>query len=102
MGELRTCTACGKPFPATAEYFHKNAGKPSGLHAICKTCKNARARHYTRVGSIRLYKHRPESEPVAMEVVRKPEFSFRTIIAGKVQFGHEWLFKERKQTNETA
>jgi hypothetical protein len=96
MVEQRKCTACGKPFPATAEYFHKNAGKPSGLHAICKTCKNARARHYTRVGSVKLYNNKPESEPVAMEVAKKSEFSFRTIIAGKVQFGHEWLFRDSR------
>ena len=33
------CAKCGAAKPASE--FHKNAGKPSGLHSWCKPCANA-------------------------------------------------------------
>lgn len=35
------CTGCQKTLPATFEYFHKQAGTPTGLRWICKACVRA-------------------------------------------------------------
>jgi hypothetical protein len=42
--QVRACTVCGKPFPRTAEYFHRNAQAPDGMRPECKTCKRQRRR----------------------------------------------------------
>ena len=40
----KTCSKCGRTFPATAEWFHRNASKKNGLSSNCKECR----REYTR------------------------------------------------------
>lgn len=35
----KVCTACGKEYPATTEYFHKQKSGKYGLNAKCKECK---------------------------------------------------------------
>ena len=40
----KVCTKCGREFPATLEYFHKNKCGEYGLHAQCKECKNNKKR----------------------------------------------------------
>lgn len=40
--DTKTCTKCGKVFPATTEFFHKRSRVPSGLYASCKKCERAR------------------------------------------------------------
>lgn len=37
---MKTCSKCGKEYPATTEYFHKNAQLKDGLCKICKKCKS--------------------------------------------------------------
>ena len=39
----KTCTECGKTFPATLEYFHKQDAGKFGVTSKCKACRNARA-----------------------------------------------------------
>ena len=36
----QVCTKCGKKFPATVEYFHKNKSGKYGLKSECKECNN--------------------------------------------------------------
>lgn len=36
----KTCTKCGKTFPATLEFFYKNAGGKFGITPRCKPCVN--------------------------------------------------------------
>jgi hypothetical protein len=36
----KTCTKCGKTFPATSEYFSKNSSSKSGFYCICKKCRS--------------------------------------------------------------
>jgi len=36
----KTCTKCGKTFPANTQYFHKHHIQSSGLHPRCKTCRS--------------------------------------------------------------
>lgn len=40
----RTCTQCGKTYPATTEYFHRLKSGKYGLHAQCKPCMCERRR----------------------------------------------------------
>ncbi|MCA9326854.1 hypothetical protein KC976_04625, partial [Candidatus Saccharibacteria bacterium] len=40
---LKTCTLCGKIFPATLEHFYKVGGKKEGLRPTCKRCTIDRA-----------------------------------------------------------
>jgi len=47
----KTCTKCGKPYPATTEYFHKNNSYADGLRRECKICINELAYKY-RIANI--------------------------------------------------
>lgn len=38
---IKTCTKCLKGFPATLEFFYKNAGGKFGVTPRCKPCVNA-------------------------------------------------------------
>lgn len=38
---IKTCTKCGKDFPATLEHFYKEKGGKYGVAARCKKCHNA-------------------------------------------------------------
>jgi len=40
-GLTRTCSACGKAFPATLEYFYSTGRKPGQLRGDCKACHSA-------------------------------------------------------------
>lgn len=42
----KLCSKCKQEFPATNEYFHKNAGAKSGLSTACKTCACRTARNW--------------------------------------------------------
>ena len=42
----KRCTKCGEIKPATAEYFHRDRTKGSGLRAECKQCMNYHQRCY--------------------------------------------------------
>lgn len=37
---IKTCTKCRKDFPATLEFFYKNAGGKYGVTPRCKSCVN--------------------------------------------------------------
>lgn len=50
---MKTCTKCGKEYPATAEFFTKNRCRKDGLHCWCKIC----GREYA---NIRTREHRQE------------------------------------------
>lgn len=38
--QLKTCTKCKQEFPATLEFFYKNAGGKYGITPRCKPCVN--------------------------------------------------------------
>lgn len=38
--DIKTCTKCKKQFPATLEFFYKNAGGKFGITPRCKPCVN--------------------------------------------------------------
>ena len=40
----KTCTACNKTYPATAEYFHRLQTGKFGLHSTCKSCRADKAK----------------------------------------------------------
>lgn len=40
----KVCSVCGREFPATEEYFHKNKRSKYGLQAICKECVSKKYR----------------------------------------------------------
>lgn len=42
----KKCTKCGKEFPATPEYFHRDVGTKDGLKYWCKKCTNEYVRNY--------------------------------------------------------
>lgn len=44
--EKKRCTKCGEEYPATTEYFHRDAGRKDGLHAYCKACSCEQARRW--------------------------------------------------------
>lgn len=41
MQQLKTCTKCKVEYPATLEFFYKNAGGKYGVTPRCKPCVNA-------------------------------------------------------------
>jgi hypothetical protein len=43
---LKRCTKCGREFPATPEFFHKNARGKNGLRGYCNTCERESDRHW--------------------------------------------------------
>ncbi len=46
--EYKTCTKCGKTFPATTEFFHRNSENRDGLRSICKDCAKVKAHEYNQ------------------------------------------------------
>lgn len=43
---MKKCGRCGKEFPATAEYFHKEKRKKGGLALWCKQCRSNYGKKY--------------------------------------------------------
>ena len=37
---VKTCKKCGKEYPATTEYFHKNSQRADKLQTFCKNCSS--------------------------------------------------------------
>lgn len=37
--EYKKCTKCGREFPASTEYLHRDGAKSDGLHSQCKPCR---------------------------------------------------------------
>ena len=45
---LKTCSKCGREFPATPEYFHKDKNGKFGLRPDCKECCRKRGLEYNQ------------------------------------------------------
>ena len=45
---FKTCTKCGKTFPATTEYFYKRKKGKYGLHAPCRECHRRDVHQYNQ------------------------------------------------------
>lgn len=39
MIKTKECTKCKKEYPATTEFFHKQASSPDNLTYTCKNCR---------------------------------------------------------------
>lgn len=66
----RTCTVCGKTYPATAEYFGRTKNTKSGLVAHCKACNAVRVKEWQHKNPdrVRAYKDKARTAaPVAPE-----------------------------------
>ena len=37
---MKKCSKCGKEYPTTLEYFHRQTGKKDNLTSACKDCRN--------------------------------------------------------------
>jgi len=46
MTPTKTCTRCGKVYPATPEFFHRNKNRIDGLVPACKVCELTRHTKY--------------------------------------------------------
>lgn len=44
--ETRTCTKCGKIFPATTEFFHRDKKNKDGICTMCKACRCANSKEW--------------------------------------------------------
>jgi hypothetical protein len=44
MSDLKRCPRCGQSFPLTAEYWHADKSRPTGLATYCKSCDQAKRR----------------------------------------------------------
>jgi len=51
---IKVCKNCQQEFPATPEYFNRDASRKDGFHPSCKTCRHAyRAKHYRETPELR-------------------------------------------------
>lgn len=60
---MKTCTKCGKTYPATPEYFNRAKADKSGLHSWCKECRIADHKEYNRSEKGRLASRRNDTTP---------------------------------------
>lgn len=64
MTEEQVCIKCGKTFPATEEYFGKNAKNANGLQRSCKPCMKAiNAEKYQKMHDAAVRKHEEANTP---------------------------------------
>lgn len=74
MTEEQVCIKCCEAFPATEEFFGKNAKYKSGLQRSCKLCmKAANAEKYQKMRAAALRKYE-ESSTQPMPGVRRVHF----------------------------
>ena len=66
---MKTCTKCGKEYPATPEYFYRNKSRKDKLRSDCKGCSAAMAKKY---------KQSPAGKSASRESLRK----YRNTISG--------------------
>jgi 5-methylcytosine-specific restriction endonuclease McrA len=45
--QYKICSGCSVSFPATPEYFHRQANGKYGVTSKCKSCKNAQIKDWT-------------------------------------------------------
>lgn len=81
---MKTCAKCGKEYPATTEYFHKNTQLKDELHKICKKCKS----EYDR----EIYKKKKKSKEkkptkTQIEKNKKAEEGYRKILNKPRDYG---------------
>lgn len=76
---MKTCTKCGKSYPATREFFHREVSARDGLHSWCKPCAAAYIRIYNQIHAeeIRtahnLYREAHKEQAVAYREAHKKE-----------------------------
>lgn len=76
----RRCTKCGREFPATLEFFHKQKTGKYGLSSRCKDCKKEYAKSDERRAYNRAYYlSHPEMKERQAEKARTPEGRARNI-----------------------
>ena len=44
----QTCAGCGKEFPATLNYFHRDRRGKFGVHTFCMVCQNKKLKEYNK------------------------------------------------------
>ena len=71
---MKKCTKCGEWKPATAEYFHRDKTRKSGLRAQCKTCRREYDREYRQKNKDKIAEYRAsniERLRVAVNEIRR-------------------------------
>jgi DNA-binding transcriptional regulator YiaG len=43
---VRDCSRCGKTYPRSLRYFHRNETAPDGLHSVCRGCRTGTGESY--------------------------------------------------------
>lgn len=84
--EEKTCSNCGKVYPATSEYFGKDKARKNGLQSWCKECKK-------NEGKIRHMKDKANGTSKAYY----QEHRLRHILSGIKKRGYPNLTEEQLQ-----
>lgn len=79
---LKSCSVCGKLFPATSMFFSPNKGGKYGLRPECKPCKNAVDAEFRKDRDLRLM--RPL--PIPDYVLKTPPYEIWQNIPGYAGF----------------
>lgn len=73
----KTCTKCGEPYPATAEFFQKRVDAKDGFRSDCKFCVQKRSAEYQKSNKERLSQQHKEWREANREHWQKNEKEWR-------------------------
>lgn len=93
---LKTCSQCGKDYPATLENFAPDKRVKSGLHPWCRPCKRARNKVATKNYYLNNPDYKPNRSEQGKEVIRQVNKLYRLNHLDKLkQKAKIWKIKNR-------
>lgn len=81
----KTCTKCDNQFPATPEYFYRDASKSDGMQSCCKPCQQTRNRHYYEANAEKERERVRQYREMNPDKVRDKDRRYRTANRDKVR-----------------
>lgn len=101
----KTCTKCGKAFPATREYFYADKRTKDGFHNWCKVCVREYAREYKRVNPDKRRKYNQANKDKIAEHKREYNQANKETIVEKrreyYQANKDTMAEKQREYNQT-
>lgn len=95
----KTCTKCGKEYPATTEYFHKHS--KNILRSRCKSCVNSENNQYSSNNRDKLRENAREYYQANRSEILKKSKEYNFINRDKIKiYMQDWYIRNKQHHSE--
>src|SRR6266699_4376803 len=90
---IRRCTSCGNEYPATVEYFYRQADRRDGLRRDCKFCQQKAKKRGDESSSAL----QSQTAPKAIPLEQLADHRDRYVIDPPFQRDDSWTTRKKQQ-----